>query len=150
MIRLLEAKDLELTLCSTLTLTRRRLSPGRGSDRSWAPAALVCRGEGSGCRRGFDAWCCCFEVARRWQIRPYVSAATTYFGLYFGDDSGSKVADRFLSQVAMAQHFLLSAAARSLSLAKVMRMSDLGVENVFPAFCSNCHFKIVHLRVLAA
>jgi transposase-like protein len=51
--------------------------------------------------------------------------------LYFGDDSGSKVADRFLSQVAMAQHFLLSAAARSLSLAKVMRMSDLGVENVF-------------------
>jgi transposase-like protein len=31
----------------------------------------------------------------------------------------------------MAQHFLLSAAARSLSLAKVMRMSDTGVENVF-------------------
>jgi transposase-like protein len=31
----------------------------------------------------------------------------------------------------MAQHFLLSAAARSLSLAKVMRMSDLGAENVF-------------------
>jgi transposase-like protein len=36
-----------------------------------------------------------------------------------------------LSRVAMAQHFLLSAAARSLSLAKVMRMSDAGVENVF-------------------
>jgi hypothetical protein len=31
----------------------------------------------------------------------------------------------------MAQHFLLSAAARSLSLAKVMRMLHLGVENVF-------------------
>jgi hypothetical protein len=31
----------------------------------------------------------------------------------------------------MAQHFLLSAAARSLSPAKVMRMSDSGVENVF-------------------
>jgi transposase-like protein len=31
----------------------------------------------------------------------------------------------------MAQHFLLSAAARSLSAAKVMRMSDGGVENVF-------------------
>jgi transposase-like protein len=31
----------------------------------------------------------------------------------------------------MAQHFLLSAAARSLSPAKVMRMSDTGVENVF-------------------
>ena len=31
----------------------------------------------------------------------------------------------------MAQHFLLSAAARSLSAAKVMRMSDQGAENVF-------------------
>ncbi len=33
--------------------------------------------------------------------------------------------------VLMAQHFLLSAAARSLSPAKVMRMSDRGAENVF-------------------
>ena len=31
----------------------------------------------------------------------------------------------------MAQCFLLSAAARSLSLAKVMRLPDTGVENVF-------------------
>lgn len=31
----------------------------------------------------------------------------------------------------MAQHFLLSAAARSLSAAKIMRMSDSAVENVF-------------------
>ncbi|MGH3575545.1 MAG: IS1595 family transposase [Stellaceae bacterium] len=31
----------------------------------------------------------------------------------------------------MAQHFLLSAAARSLSAAKVLRMSDHGVKNVF-------------------
>src|SRR3984885_5116891 len=31
----------------------------------------------------------------------------------------------------MAQHFLLSAVARSLSPAKVMRMSDRGAENVF-------------------
>jgi len=31
----------------------------------------------------------------------------------------------------MAQHFLLSAAARSLSPAKVARMSDRGAENVF-------------------
>ena len=31
----------------------------------------------------------------------------------------------------MAQHFLLSAASRSLSLAKVMRLSDAGVEDVF-------------------
>src|SRR3978361_1895270 len=31
----------------------------------------------------------------------------------------------------MAQHFLLSAAARSLSFAKIMRLSDTGVEDVF-------------------
>jgi len=31
----------------------------------------------------------------------------------------------------MAQHFLLSAGARSLSAAKIMHMSDNGVENVF-------------------
>ncbi len=31
----------------------------------------------------------------------------------------------------MAQHFLLSTGARSLSAAKIMRMSDSGVENVF-------------------
>ena len=31
----------------------------------------------------------------------------------------------------MSQHFLLSAAARSLSIRKVMRMSDQGAENVF-------------------
>ncbi len=31
----------------------------------------------------------------------------------------------------MAQHFLLSADARSLSAAKIMRMSDSGVEAVF-------------------
>jgi transposase-like protein len=31
----------------------------------------------------------------------------------------------------MAQHFLLSAAARTLSAAKIMRMSEQGVENVF-------------------
>ena len=31
----------------------------------------------------------------------------------------------------MAQHFLLSAAARSLSLAKIMRLRDACVEDVF-------------------
>jgi len=35
----------------------------------------------------------------------------------------------------MAQHFLLSAGARSLSAAKIMRMSDSGVENVFRRLC---------------
>ena len=34
-------------------------------------------------------------------------------------------------RVVIAQHFLLSAAARSLSAANIMRMSDGGVENVF-------------------
>jgi transposase-like protein len=37
-----------------------------------------------------------------------------------------------IEAVLMARHFLLSAAARALSPAKVMRMSDRGVENVFP------------------
>jgi hypothetical protein len=37
----------------------------------------------------------------------------------------------FSLRVNMAQHFLLSASARSLSAAKIMRMSDNGVENVF-------------------
>jgi transposase-like protein len=37
----------------------------------------------------------------------------------------------FLSGSFMGQHFLLSAAARSLSVAKVARMSDRGAENVF-------------------
>jgi transposase-like protein len=51
--------------------------------------------------------------------------------LYLSGVSGSSVTGLVISQVAMAQHFLLSAAARSLSLAKVMRMTDTGVENVF-------------------
>ena len=42
-----------------------------------------------------------------------------------------KARGRFLLRVLMAQHFLLSAAARSLSCAKIMRMSNRGVENVF-------------------
>jgi hypothetical protein len=36
-----------------------------------------------------------------------------------------------LGRDSMGQHFLLSAAARSLSAAKIMRMSDREVENVF-------------------
>jgi transposase-like protein len=39
--------------------------------------------------------------------------------------------DIFTAECLMGQHFLLSAAARSLSLAKIARMSDRGVENVF-------------------
>ena len=74
-----------------------------------------------GCRRGHG-----------WKLSwTYVSAATTGLGLYFWGDSGSKIAGLDLARVVMAQHLLLSAAARSLSLAKVMRMSDAGVENVF-------------------
>ena len=54
----------------------------------------------------------------------------------------------------MAQHFLLSAAARSLSPAKVMRMSDLDAEDVFlrlrwpetdgKAVCPNCGCQICY------
>lgn len=54
----------------------------------------------------------------------------------------------------MAQHFLLSAAARSLSPAKVMRMSDRGAENVFlrlrwpqtdgKPVCPNCECRICY------
>jgi hypothetical protein len=36
-----------------------------------------------------------------------------------------------LDAALMAQHFLLSAAAHSLSPGKVMRMSERGAENVF-------------------
>jgi hypothetical protein len=41
----------------------------------------------------------------------------------------------------MTQHFLLSAAARSLSPAKVMRMSDRGAENVFVRVRALVQFK---------
>src|SRR3954466_1329436 len=54
----------------------------------------------------------------------------------------------------MAQHFLLSAAARSLSLGKVARMSDQGAENVFlrlrwpetdgKPICPNCDCRICY------
>jgi hypothetical protein len=45
--------------------------------------------------------------------------------------SGMMLGNVFLLGISMSQHFLLSAAARSLSLAKVVRMSDRGAENVF-------------------
>jgi transposase-like protein len=54
----------------------------------------------------------------------------------------------------MTQHFLLSAAARSLSPAKVMRMSDRGAENVFARLrwprtdgkpvCPRCGYEICY------
>ena len=54
----------------------------------------------------------------------------------------------------MTQHFLLSAAARSLNPGKVMRMSDRGAENVFPRLrwpqtdgkpvCPNCDCQICY------
>ena len=61
---------------------------------------------------------------------------------------------RFVEALFMAQHFLLSAAARSLSPAKVMRMSDLDAEDVFlrlrwpetdgKAVCPNCGCQICY------
>jgi hypothetical protein len=54
----------------------------------------------------------------------------------------------------VAQHFLLSAAARSLNPGKVMRMSDRGAENVFlrlrwpqtdgKPVCPNCGCQICY------
>src|SRR5271157_4148202 len=66
------------------------------------------------------------------ELRPYVAAATgriglVLFGVLWQEGAGFIVCRR----VIMAQHFLLSAAARSLSAAKILRMSDHGVENVF-------------------
>ena len=52
-------------------------------------------------------------------------------GLYFAPDAVRRELVHSLAAVTMAQHFLLSAAARSLSAAKIMRMSDSGVDNVF-------------------
>ena len=68
---------------------------------------------------------------RRTINRSYVATATDVLGVVRGGrlwEQGCRT--DFLTGV-MAQHFLLSAAARSLSFAKIMRMSDTGVENVF-------------------
>jgi transposase-like protein len=51
--------------------------------------------------------------------------------LYLGCFRVRRVFDIFVGTMAVAQHFLLSAAARTLSAAKIMRMCDRGVENVF-------------------
>ncbi len=52
--------------------------------------------------------------------------------MYSAADTGKQDLAFILSvDPSMARHFLLSAAARSLSAAKIMRMSDRGVENVF-------------------
>ena len=65
-------------------------------------------------------------------LRPYVADATNGFGVVLFGRPWQEGAGLVLPPVViMAQHFLLSAAARSLSAAKIMRMSDRGVENVF-------------------
>src|SRR3984957_8026576 len=68
--------------------------------------------------------------------------------------SGITVGNVVLPGSFMGQHFLLSAAARSLSAAKVMRMSDRGVENVLlrlrwpqtegKPVCPNCGCQICY------
>jgi hypothetical protein len=64
-------------------------------------------------------------------FRNYVAAATDQIELVLFADLRDDAGNIFLPGSLMAQHFLLSAAARSLSPAKVMRMSDRGAENVF-------------------
>ena len=53
---------------------------------------------------------------------------------------------RPLVVVLMAQHFLLSAGARSLSAAKIMRMSDDGVENDHPSTTVDTSTKLMRER----
>jgi hypothetical protein len=73
-----------------------------------------------------------FGVSLNRSIRYYVSTATAGIRLVLYGGSWQEGRRLVLShRVVMAQHFLLSAAARSLSTAKIMRMSDSGVENVF-------------------
>ncbi len=65
-------------------------------------------------------------------LRHHVATATSKVGVVLCGrpwQEGCRVGSR--RRVIMAQHFLLSAAARSLSAAKIMRMSERGVENVF-------------------
>jgi hypothetical protein len=64
-------------------------------------------------------------------IRHHVAPATPHSALYEAADLGKKCGTLLLLENVMAQHFLLSAAARTLSPAKIMRMSECGVENVF-------------------
>jgi hypothetical protein len=61
-------------------------------------------------------------------VRHYVASATTLDGHSNLDHVPFLFAQ---SAHLMAQHFLLSAAARSFSLGKVARMSERGVENMF-------------------
>ena len=69
-------------------------------------------------------------------VRHYVANATgesllARFALYLGRCSARKDAEVLLEQGIVTQHFLLSAAARSLSAAEIMRMTDQEVEDVF-------------------
>src|SRR5260370_5387700 len=64
-------------------------------------------------------------------MRHDVATATGVIGLVLSDDLGDDARHVFWPGSSLGQPFLLSAAARSLSPAKVMRMSDRGVENVF-------------------
>ncbi len=65
-------------------------------------------------------------------IRHHVATATGKIGVVLCGWPWQEVCRvGALRRVIMAQHFLLSAAARSLSAAKIMRMSERGVENVF-------------------
>jgi transposase-like protein len=61
---------------------------------------------------------------------PLVKFYIEIKGLYLTRCDARRVAGSLPAGV-MTEHFLLSAAARSLSAAKIMRMSDSGVENVF-------------------
>jgi transposase-like protein len=72
-----------------------------------------------------------FGPPKRRIQRFYVAPATGTKGVVLFRWNRHEDAESASLLGTMAQHFLLSAAARSLSAAKIMRMSEQGVQNVF-------------------
>jgi hypothetical protein len=83
--------------------------------------------------RDIGASPCLAAVPRAGHLSPARRAAATgeIWVVLFGRSWQESAGLVLWLRINMAQHFLLSAAARSLSPAKIMRMSDNGVENVF-------------------
>ena len=127
--RLLTAHGVAAYVLEPTSILVNRRARRAKTDRLDAEGMLRVLAAWLGGDRGCAAWCACPRPSMR--MRSYVAAATDVLGVVRGGrlwEQGCRT--DFLAGV-MAQHFLLSAAARSLSFAKIMRMSDTGVENVF-------------------
>ena len=118
-----------LSLTRPMLTGRWPISPWVGGSIAW-PLSTALSGATLGCLRPRCGTRAHQSIVNS-RFRPYVAPATSKAGLYATVHHGKRNAKKFLLRVLMAQHFLLSAAARSLSCAKIMRMSDCGVENVF-------------------